>query len=214
MFTTDFTETFGVEPIVCVAMNAVGTADLVSAVASAEHSACWRDQRRGDRPEQPRAAPAGAGVKIVHKAVAVRQAVKAQEFGADAASINGVEGAGHPGRGRRARALLIPAATSALRIPVIASGGIADVAHSPPSRGSASGRSATATSRTACGGPPGAAPDPARLTSARPPSTGSSPRSGRSSASSSRRSCADDVPRPPTTTRVPDPTHHSTRRKQ
>lgn len=67
-----------------------------------------------------------AGVKVVHKAVAVRHALKAQELGVDAVSIDGFECAGHPGEDDVPGLVLIPAAARALRIPVIASGGIAD----------------------------------------------------------------------------------------
>jgi nitronate monooxygenase len=66
-----------------------------------------------------------AGVKVIHKAVAVRHAVKAQSLGVDAISIDGFECAGHPGEDDIPGLVLIPAAARALTIPVIASGGIA-----------------------------------------------------------------------------------------
>ncbi|GAA1653370.1 NAD(P)H-dependent flavin oxidoreductase [Georgenia ruanii] len=66
-----------------------------------------------------------AGVKVVHKAVAVRHAVKAQELGVDAVSIDGFECAGHPGDDDVPGLVLIPAAARALEIPIIASGGFA-----------------------------------------------------------------------------------------
>lgn len=67
-----------------------------------------------------------AGVKVIHKAVAVRHALKAQTLGVDAVSIDGFECAGHPGEDDVPGLVLIPAAVRALDIPVIASGGIAD----------------------------------------------------------------------------------------
>jgi nitronate monooxygenase len=67
-----------------------------------------------------------AGVKIIHKAVAVRHALKAQALGVDAISIDGFECAGHPGEDDIGGLVLIPAAAARLDIPVIASGGIAD----------------------------------------------------------------------------------------
>lgn len=67
-----------------------------------------------------------AGVKVIHKAVAVRHAVKAQSLGVDAVSIDGFECAGHPGEDDVPGLVLIPAAVQALTIPVIASGGFAD----------------------------------------------------------------------------------------
>jgi nitronate monooxygenase len=65
------------------------------------------------------------GVKVIHKAVAVRHAVKAQSLGVDAISIDGFECAGHPGEDDIGGLVLIPAAAAALSIPIIASGGIA-----------------------------------------------------------------------------------------
>ncbi|MEV4748661.1 nitronate monooxygenase [Streptosporangium sp. NPDC049248] len=66
-----------------------------------------------------------AGIKVIHKAVAVRHAVKAQALGVDAVSIDGFECAGHPGEDDIGGLVLIAAATRALDVPVIASGGIA-----------------------------------------------------------------------------------------
>lgn len=67
-----------------------------------------------------------AGVKVIHKAVAVRHAVKAQKLGVDAVSIDGFECAGHPGEDDVPGLVLIPAAARQLTIPIIASGGFAD----------------------------------------------------------------------------------------
>ena len=67
-----------------------------------------------------------AGVKVIHKATSVRHALKAQELGVDAISIDGFECAGHPGEDDVPGLILIAAAADALKIPIIASGGIAD----------------------------------------------------------------------------------------
>ncbi|MGW7757596.1 NAD(P)H-dependent flavin oxidoreductase [Streptomyces violaceusniger] len=80
----------------------------------------------GRSPEPHLPALAKAGVKVIHKCVAVRHALKAQKLGVDAVSIDGFECAGHPGEDDIGGLVLIPAATAQLRIPVIASGGIAD----------------------------------------------------------------------------------------
>ncbi|WP_087560254.1 nitronate monooxygenase family protein [Rhodococcus sp. NCIMB 12038] len=180
MFTTDFTTTFGIEhPIVCGGMTAVGTAELISAVANAgalgfltaltqptpedlakEIARCremtdrpfgvnltilptidpvpydeYRDviidsgvkivETAGSNPAPHLPAFKSAGVKVIHKAVAVRHAVKAQALGVDAVSIDGFECAGHPGDDDIPGLILIPAAARALSIPIVASGGFA-----------------------------------------------------------------------------------------
>lgn len=65
-------------------------------------------------------------IKVVHKCVAVRHALKAERIGVDVVSIDGFECAGHPGEQDVGGLILFPAATQALKIPVLASGGIAD----------------------------------------------------------------------------------------
>lgn len=67
-----------------------------------------------------------AGIKVIHKCVAVRHALKAERIGVDVVSIDGFECAGHPGEQDVGGLVLFPAATQALKIPVLASGGIAD----------------------------------------------------------------------------------------
>lgn len=67
-----------------------------------------------------------AGVKIVHKCTSVRHALSAERDGVDAVSIDGFECAGHPGEDDVGGLVLIASAARKLRVPVIASGGIAD----------------------------------------------------------------------------------------
>jgi len=67
-----------------------------------------------------------AGVTIIHKCVAIRHALSAERNGVDAVSIDGFECAGHPGEEDVPGLVLIPIAARQLKIPVIASGGIAD----------------------------------------------------------------------------------------
>jgi NAD(P)H-dependent flavin oxidoreductase YrpB (nitropropane dioxygenase family) len=67
-----------------------------------------------------------AGVTIVHKCTSVRHALAAEKRGVHIVSIDGFECAGHPGEEDVPGLVLIPAAVSALTVPVIASGGIAD----------------------------------------------------------------------------------------
>lgn len=67
-----------------------------------------------------------AGITVIHKCTSVRHALSAERDGVDMVSIDGLECAGHPGEDDVGGLVLIPAAVRALRIPVIASGGIAD----------------------------------------------------------------------------------------
>ncbi|MGW7579415.1 NAD(P)H-dependent flavin oxidoreductase [Streptomyces sp. NPDC054765] len=80
----------------------------------------------GRSPEPHMAALRAADVKVIHKCVTVRHALKAEQLGVAAVSIDGFECAGHPGQDDIGGLVLIPAATARLSIPVIASGGIAD----------------------------------------------------------------------------------------
>ncbi len=66
------------------------------------------------------------GIKVIHKCVAVRHALKAERIGVAAVSIDGFECAGHPGEKDVGGLVLFPAAAQALKIPIVASGGIAD----------------------------------------------------------------------------------------
>lgn len=67
-----------------------------------------------------------AGVKILHKCTSVRHALRAEQLGVHAVSIDGFECAGHPGEDDVPGLVLIPATVDRLRIPVVASGGFAD----------------------------------------------------------------------------------------
>jgi NADH:quinone reductase (non-electrogenic) len=65
-------------------------------------------------------------VRIIHKCTSVRHALSAERYGVDIVSIDGFECAGHPGEDDIPNLVLIPAAVRALKIPVVASGGIGD----------------------------------------------------------------------------------------
>ncbi|MET8967272.1 NAD(P)H-dependent flavin oxidoreductase [Streptomyces hydrogenans] len=79
----------------------------------------------GSNPAEHVAAFKAADVKVIHKAVAVRHALKAKKLGVDAVSVDGFECAGHPGEEDIPGLVLIPAAVRQLDVPVIASGGFA-----------------------------------------------------------------------------------------
>lgn len=68
----------------------------------------------------------GVDVKKLVLVAAKRQAVKAEELGADAVMVVGQEGGGHLGRDDIGTIVLIPQVVDAVSIPVIASGGIGD----------------------------------------------------------------------------------------
>ena len=67
-----------------------------------------------------------ADIRIVHKCTTVRHALSAERSGVDVVSIDGFECAGHPGEDDIPGLVLIPIAAKALKIPIIASGGIGD----------------------------------------------------------------------------------------
>jgi NADH:quinone reductase (non-electrogenic) len=66
------------------------------------------------------------GVIVIHKCTSVRHALSAEKHGVDIISIDGFECAGHPGEDDVTNLILIPAAVRACKVPVVASGGIAD----------------------------------------------------------------------------------------
>jgi NAD(P)H-dependent flavin oxidoreductase YrpB (nitropropane dioxygenase family) len=67
-----------------------------------------------------------ANVTLMHKCVSVRHAVTAERLGADIVAVVGYEAAGHPGRDPIGSLVLFPQAVNAVKIPVVAAGGIGD----------------------------------------------------------------------------------------
>jgi len=80
----------------------------------------------GNNPREFIAKAKAAGVRIIHKCVTVRHALSAERNGVDIVSIDSFECAGHPGEDDIGGLVLIPVAAKALKVPIIASGGIAD----------------------------------------------------------------------------------------
>ncbi|MEC2074754.1 nitronate monooxygenase [Metabacillus fastidiosus] len=68
----------------------------------------------------------GVDTKKLVLVASKRQAVKAEELGADAVMVVGQEGGGHLGRNDTGTFVLVPQVVDAVSIPVIASGGIGD----------------------------------------------------------------------------------------
>jgi NADH:quinone reductase (non-electrogenic) len=67
-----------------------------------------------------------AGVTVIHKCTSVRHALKAEAIGCDAVSVDGFECGGHPGEDDIPNMVLLPRAAEELKIPFVASGGMAD----------------------------------------------------------------------------------------
>ncbi|VWB18394.1 NAD(P)H-dependent flavin oxidoreductase [Burkholderia lata] len=67
-----------------------------------------------------------AGIKVIHKCTSVRHALKAESIGCDAVSVDGFECGGHPGEDDMPNFILLPRAADELRVPFVASGGMAD----------------------------------------------------------------------------------------
>jgi NAD(P)H-dependent flavin oxidoreductase YrpB (nitropropane dioxygenase family) len=80
----------------------------------------------GRSPEQYMPALKGAGIKVIHKCTSVRHSLKAQRIGCDAVSVDGFECGGHPGEDDVPNFILLPRAADELKIPFVASGGMAD----------------------------------------------------------------------------------------
>jgi NADH:quinone reductase (non-electrogenic) len=80
----------------------------------------------GRSPEQYMPALKEAGIKVIHKCTSVRHSLKAERIGCDAVSVDGFECGGHPGEDDVPNMILLPRAADELKIPFVASGGMAD----------------------------------------------------------------------------------------
>jgi NAD(P)H-dependent flavin oxidoreductase YrpB (nitropropane dioxygenase family) len=80
----------------------------------------------GNNPQKWLPALKEAGIKVIHKCTAVRHALKAEAIGCDAVSVDGFECGGHPGEDDIPNFILLPRAAEELKIPFVASGGMAD----------------------------------------------------------------------------------------
>ena len=80
----------------------------------------------GNNPQKWLPALHEAGVKVIHKCTSVRHALKAEAIGCDAVSVDGFECGGHPGEDDIPNFILLPRAAESLKIPFVASGGMAD----------------------------------------------------------------------------------------
>jgi NADH:quinone reductase (non-electrogenic) len=80
----------------------------------------------GRSPEEHMPAMKAAGIKVIHKCTSVRHSLKAERIGCDAVSVDGFECGGHPGEDDIPNMILLPRAAEELKIPFVASGGMAD----------------------------------------------------------------------------------------
>src|ERR1700716_1576502 len=80
----------------------------------------------GRSPEQYMPALKAGGIKVIHKCTSVRHSLKAEQIGCDAVSVDGFECGGHPGEDDMPNMILLPRAAEELKIPFVASGGMAD----------------------------------------------------------------------------------------
>src|SRR6266550_4231673 len=80
----------------------------------------------GRSPEQYMPELKAAGIKVIHKCTSVRHSLKAEKIGCDAVSVDGFECGGHPGEDDIPNMILLPRAAEELKIPFVASGGMAD----------------------------------------------------------------------------------------
>jgi NAD(P)H-dependent flavin oxidoreductase YrpB (nitropropane dioxygenase family) len=80
----------------------------------------------GNNPQKWLPALKEAGIKVIHKCTSVRHSLKAEAIGCDAVSVDGFECGGHPGEDDVPNFILLPRAAEELKIPFVASGGMAD----------------------------------------------------------------------------------------
>lgn len=114
---------FGVNLTFLPAFNAPPYPEYIRAIVE---SGVRIVETAGRNPEAYMAALKAAGIKVIHKCTSVRHALKAEQIGCDAVSVDGFECGGHPGEDDIPNMILLPRAADELRIPFVASGGMAD----------------------------------------------------------------------------------------
>jgi len=80
----------------------------------------------GNNPAKWLPALKEAGISVIHKCTSVRHSLKAEAIGCDAVSVDGFECGGHPGEDDVPNWILLPRAAEELKIPFVASGGVAN----------------------------------------------------------------------------------------
>jgi nitronate monooxygenase len=114
---------FGVNLTMLPSLNAPDYPGLVRVIIESGIKAV---ETAGNNPVKLLPALKEHGVKVIHKCTTVRHALKAESIGVDALSVDGFECGGHPGEDDIPNMILLPRAAEELKIPFVASGGMAD----------------------------------------------------------------------------------------
>jgi nitronate monooxygenase len=80
----------------------------------------------GNNPQKWLPALQNEGLRIIHKCTSLRHSLKAEAIGCDAVSVDGFECGGHPGEDDVPNFILLPRVADELKLPFVASGGMAD----------------------------------------------------------------------------------------
>ncbi|MBQ0745079.1 MAG: nitronate monooxygenase [Marinobacter sp.] len=114
---------FGVNLTFLPSFNAPPYPEYIDAIVEGGVKAV---ETAGRSPEKYMPQLKAAGIKVIHKCTSVRHALKAERIGCDAVSVDGFECGGHPGEDDIPNFILLPRAAEELKIPFVASGGMAD----------------------------------------------------------------------------------------
>jgi NADH:quinone reductase (non-electrogenic) len=114
---------FGVNLTFLPSFDAPPYAEYIAAIKEGGIKAV---ETAGRSPEQYMPVLKEAGIKVIHKCTSVRHSLKAEKIGCDAVSVDGFECGGHPGEDDMPNMILLPRAAEELKIPFVASGGMAD----------------------------------------------------------------------------------------
>jgi nitronate monooxygenase len=120
---TDAGRVFGVNLTFLPSVNPPDYPGYIRAIIEGEVKVV---ETAGNNPSKYMPALKEAGIKVIHKCTSVRHSLKAESVGCDAVSVDGFECGGHPGEDDVPNMILLPRAADELKIPFVASGGMAD----------------------------------------------------------------------------------------